>query len=211
MRALSWILQIHGLTLRYHVKDGPGYFSGGIARPVIFVMWHNRIVSMPMFYRRCRKQYGLNALVLTSAGPEGGLLAEVLRHFHLGAVRGSSSRRASVAIREMARRLAEGYDLIITPDGSRGPRYCLQPGALYLAQATGRPIIPVQVEYSRYLRFKTWDGFAIPLPFARVDIQFHKAFWINDSGTAETFEAERQRLERAMTESLVMDGLSSAR
>ena len=211
MKVLSWILHVHGLTLRYRLEDKPGYFSEGIARPVIFVIWHNRIVSMPVFYKRRRKRNRLKALVLTSAGPEGGLLAEVLRHFGLGAVRGSGSRRGSIAIREMERRIAEGYDLILTPDGSRGPRYHLQPGALYLAQSTGRPILPVHVEYSRYLRFKTWDGFAIPLPFSRVEVRIGNPFWINGSCTPEAFEVERRRLERTMTESLVMDGLSLTR
>ena len=210
MRMLSWVLRIHGWTLRYRLEDKAGYFSGGTRRPVIFVLWHNRIVGMPAFYRRHWKRCRPNALVLASAGPEGGLLAEVLYQFGLGTVRGSASRRASVAIREMTRRLADGHDIIITPDGSRGPRYHLQPGALYLAQSTGRPIIPVHIEYSRYLRFKTWDGFAIPLPFARVDVQFDTAFWNNELDTAEMLEPERQRLERIMTESMVMDGTTTS-
>src|SRR5205085_1360461 len=100
----------------------------------------------------------------------GYFLAQFLEHFGLGAVRGSTSRRASVALREMARRVAEGHDIIITPDGPRGPRYHVQSGALYLAQRTSRPIIPLHLEYSRYLRFKSWDGFAIALPFARVKV-----------------------------------------
>jgi len=208
MRALSWILRIHGWTLRYRLEDDAGYFSGGVRRPVIFVMWHNRIVGMPTFYRCRWKGIRPNALVLTSAGPEGGLLAEVLHQFGFGTVRGSASRRASIAIREMTRQLAKGHDIIITPDGSRGPRYHLQPGALYLAQSTGRPIIPVHIEYSRYLRFKTWDGFAVPLPFARVDVRLDKPFWNNDLDTAEMLEPERQRLERIMTESMVMDGMT---
>jgi len=105
MGALAWIMRLHGLTLRYAVEDKPGYFAGG-HRPVIFLLWHNRIASMPTFYERRRRRHRLSAFVLTSAGPEGSLLAQFLRHFGLGAVRGSTSRRASAALREMARRIA---------------------------------------------------------------------------------------------------------
>jgi len=205
MGALGWIMRLHGLTLRYGVEDKPGYFAGG-HRPVIFLLWHNRIASMPAFYERRRRRHRLNAFVLTSAGPEGSLLAQFLRHFGLGAVRGSTSRRASVALREMARRIADGDDIIITPDGPRGPRYRLQSGALYLAQKTGRPIVPLHLEYSRYFRFKTWDGFAVALPFARVKLVIGDPCRINPSSTDDELEIERQHLERIMSESLLMDG-----
>jgi len=210
MGALAWIMRLHGLTLRYAVEDKPGYFAGG-HRPVIFLLWHNRIASMPTFYERRRRRHRLSAFVLTSAVPEGSLLAQFLRHFGLGAVRGSTSRRASAALREMARRIAEGDDIIITPDGPRGPRYRLQSGALYLAQKTGRPIVPLHLEYSHYFRFKTWDGFAVALPFARVKLVIGDPRRINASSTDDELEIERQHLERIMTESLLMDGPGVAR
>jgi lysophospholipid acyltransferase (LPLAT)-like uncharacterized protein len=206
MAALSWGMRLHGLTLRYVVEDKPGYFADRLGRPVIFLLWHNRIASMPVFYERRRRHHRLRAVVLTSASPEGSLLAQVLAHFSLGAVRGSTSRRASVAVREMANRIAEGHDIIVTPDGPRGPRYRLQSGALYLAQRTGRPIVPLHLEYSRYIRFKSWDGFAVALPFARVKVVLGDPYWINASCTDDEFETQRRRLERIMTQSLLMDG-----
>jgi lysophospholipid acyltransferase (LPLAT)-like uncharacterized protein len=205
MAALAWLLRLHGLTLRYVVKDNPGYFTGAIEQPVIFLLWHNRISGMPAFYERWRRPGRPRAVVLTSASREGSLLAEVLRHFGLGAVRGSTSRRASVALREMARQIAQGHDIIITPDGPRGPRYRLQPGALYLGQTTGRPVVPLQLEYSRYIRFKSWDGFAIPLPFARVQIGIGDPQWINASCAEDDLETQRRVLEQIMTQSMVMD------
>jgi lysophospholipid acyltransferase (LPLAT)-like uncharacterized protein len=211
MAGLAWIMRLHGLTLRYVLEDRPGYFAGQIERPVIFLLWHNRIASMPAFYERWRVRHRPRAIVLTSASPEGSLLAQFLDHFGLGAVRGSSSRRASVALREMARRVAKGHDIIVTPDGPRGPRYHLQPGALYLAQRTSRPIVPVHLEYSRYLRFKSWDGFAIALPFARVKLVIGEPCWINASCINDELETERRRLEQIMTQSLLMDGPGAVR
>ncbi len=210
MATLAWIMRLHGLTLRYIVEDKPGYLAGSFQRPVIFLIWHNRITGLPAFYERRRRRDRPRAFVLTSASPEGSLLAEFLAHFGLGAVRGSTSRRASVALREMAKRIAEGHDMIVTPDGPRGPRYRLQSGALYLAQITGRPIIPLSVEYSRYLRFKTWDGFAIGLPFSRMKLVIGEPCRIDGSWTEDEFETERRRLERIMTESLLMDARGCA-
>ncbi|HEY4283256.1 MAG TPA: lysophospholipid acyltransferase family protein [Chthoniobacterales bacterium] len=202
MAILAWLMRMHGSTLRFVVEDKPGYFAKRFDGPVILLLWHNRIASMPAFFER---RHNLRAFVLTSASPEGSLLAEFLGHFGLGAVRGSTSRRGSIAIREIARRIAEGKDIIITPDGPRGPRYRLQPGALYLAQRTGRPIVPVHVESSRYVRFKSWDGFALPLPFATVTVTYGEPCWINASSTDDELETERRRLEVRMTESMSMD------
>lgn len=208
MALLAGLMRLHGWTLRYSVDDKAGYLEGR-ADPVIALLWHNRIFSLPPLYERryCKQR---RALVLTSAGPEGSLLALVLAHFGIGAVRGSTSRRSSVALREMAMLLTEGNDLMITPDGPRGPRYRLQPGALYLAQKTGCAILPVHVEFSHYRRFRTWDGFAIALPFARVRVVIDEPFWIDASATDEELETQRLRLERIMTESLVMDRVDSA-
>ncbi len=164
-----------GWTLRYRFVDHADYLTGGLDQPAILLLWHNRIIATPPAYERfARRKRG--AVVLTSAGPEGSLLALFLSQFGIGAVRGSTSRRASVALRELAACIGEGRDVMITPDGPRGPRYRLQPGALFLAQRTGAPILPLQIEYSKFRRFKTWDGFAVPLPFARVEINDRKAF-----------------------------------
>ena len=211
MAGLAWIMRLHALTLRYAVEDKPGYFADHFDHPVIFLVWHNRIVSLPALYERRRSRHRPVMFVLTSASPEGSLLAHFLGHFGLGAVRGSTSRRASVALREMARQIAKGHDMIVTPDGPRGPRYRLQSGPLYLSQRTGRPIVPLHVEYSRYVRFKSWDGFAVPLPLARVKLIIDEPCWINASCTDEELEAERLRIQRIMTDSLLMDALAAPR
>ena len=54
MAGLAWIMRLHGLTLRYVVEDRAGYLAGQFERPVIFLLWHNRIASMPAFYEPWR-------------------------------------------------------------------------------------------------------------------------------------------------------------
>ena len=207
-RGAAWLLaqliRLLGLTLRYRLDDQAGYLTGKVSDAVAILLWHNRIFAAPVaFERYCRPRR--RAFVLTSASREGSLLALLLRRFRIAAVRGSTSRRASIAVREMAGRIAAGEDAVITPDGPRGPRYRLQPGALFLAQKTGCPLILAHIEYSRYVRFKSWDGFAIPLPFARVHVTCEPPLHISGDLSAEEFEAERLRLERRMTDGLLMD------
>jgi hypothetical protein len=201
---LAQLLRLLALTLRYRLDDRAGYLTGKLSGPVALLLWHNRIFAMPaIFERRCRPRR--RAFVLTSASRDGSLLALLLKRFGIGAVRGSTSRRASTAVREMAGRIAAGEDAMITPDGPRGPRYRLQPGALFLAQKTGCPLVLVHIEYSHYVRFKSWDGFAIPLPFACVNARSEPPLAISADLTGAEFEAERLRLERRMTDGLLMD------
>ena len=58
---------------------------------------------------------------------------------------------------------------MITPDGPRGPRFKFKPGAILLAQMSGRPILPMAFAASRAWLIK-WDKFVLPVPFARIVI-----------------------------------------
>ena len=136
--------------------------------------------------------------VLTSPSKDGDILAGVMANLGMGSVRGSSSRRGSTAIRELASLLESGIDLAITPDGPRGPKYSLGPGAVFLAQKTGIPIMPLHARYHSAIRLKTWDNFAIPLPFSRVDITMDPYLTIDPEAT--DLESERLRLETLLRE-----------
>jgi lysophospholipid acyltransferase (LPLAT)-like uncharacterized protein len=114
-------------------------------------------------------------------------------------------------MRELAGRVEKRQDVFVTPDGPLGPRYHLKSGALWFAQNTGRPIVPLHVESSRYVRFKSWDGFALALPFARVKVVLDEPVWISVSCTNDEFEAERARIEQIMIDGLVMDRPVAAR
>ncbi|HEV3408887.1 MAG TPA: lysophospholipid acyltransferase family protein [Chthoniobacterales bacterium] len=209
MAVLAGLMKLHGRTLRFRMHDKIGYLADRIREPVVFVVWHNRVFGLPHAYQRYYKR-NRKAYVLTSAGPEGSLLALLVAHFGLGAVRGSTSRRASVAVREMEARIVQGNDVIVTPDGPRGQRYRMQPGALFVAQRTGRPLVPVLIEYSRYVRLKTWDGFTLPLPFSRVEAVLDEPLYLTREMTEEEFEATRRRLEQIMTSSMLMDAARGA-
>ncbi|MBI5774005.1 MAG: lysophospholipid acyltransferase family protein [Verrucomicrobia bacterium] len=188
-------------TLRFHWHDESGLFNGTLPQPAIFAIWHNRLaLSMPihLFFARCHGRKKLAALV--SASRDGGLLARVLEHFDTQPVRGSSSRRGPQALRELTTWAERGYDLAITPDGPRGPRYVVQEGVLSLAQITGLPIVPVSYEHGWKWSLKSWDRFQIPLPFSRVNATLGAPLRVPRGATEEEREQLRLELERRLKE-----------
>jgi lysophospholipid acyltransferase (LPLAT)-like uncharacterized protein len=203
IRLGSILIRILCATLRYKMIDEAGFLDETVPRPVILLLWHNRILATPVLYRRyCTRRKGL--LVLTSASRDGAYLSEFVRCFGLGSVRGSSSRRGAAALLDLIRTLEEGFDLCLTPDGPRGPRYSLGPGVILLSERCKIPLVPLSIEYSAYWRFKSWDGFAVPKPFSRVTVTILPRIQIGVTGSEAEFETERRRVEEAMTERMVM-------
>jgi lysophospholipid acyltransferase (LPLAT)-like uncharacterized protein len=141
-------------------------------RQVIYCTWHNRLaLSMKLYFNfglRHHQAAGLAALV--SASKDGAFLAAILERFGVQPVRGSSSRRGPQALLELTTWAERGYDLAITPDGPRGPRYVVQDGAMALAQVTGLPLVPASYQLKWKIQLNSWDKFQIPLPFSRCDV-----------------------------------------
>jgi lysophospholipid acyltransferase (LPLAT)-like uncharacterized protein len=197
-------LSIRGVaaTLRSRWVDHSGYFNDGPAGPAIYCVWHNRLALCLITYfdyvRKHNQTPGMAAMV--SASKDGGFLAGILECFGVQPVRGSSSRRGPQALLELTGWAERGYDLAITPDGPRGPRYVVQEGIMALAQVTGLPIIPAS-HYVRWkIQAKSWDRFQIPLPFSHAELLLGKAVRVpRDASDAER-EALRLQLEQTLKE-----------
>jgi lysophospholipid acyltransferase (LPLAT)-like uncharacterized protein len=140
---------------------------------------------------------GMAAMV--SASKDGGFLASILECFKVQPVRGSSSRRGPQALLELTTWAQRGYDLAITPDGPRGPRYVVQDGVMSLAQITGLPILPFSFHLSWKIQPKSWDRFQIPLPFSRCEMFCEKPIWV----PREAQDAEREMLRKELEQRLM--------
>lgn len=194
----AFLMKLWSLTLRCEVNGRKGFPDLLIAeKPVVFALWHNRIFTMPPIWQRTGGK-GRTSVVLTSASKDGTVLATAMQLFGLGAIRGSSSRRAVSALIGMKKALAAGFDVCVTPDGPRGPRYSVQPGIIKIAQATETAIIPIHIRYGSAWRLKTWDRFVIPKPFSRVHITFDKPHHIPKDLSSEEFETARLALEKCL-------------
>ena len=188
-------LKLLALTLRVKWKDG-GTFYDRTRKPVILCIWHNRLLGSILADWRARRRCH-PVKVLTSASKDGGWLAAMARRFTLGAVRGSSSRRGAAALIELSRAIRDSNDIVITPDGPRGPNYSIAPGIIHLAGRAGVQIVPVKVGFSSFWRIgKKWDALWIPKPFSRLTLEYLEPLEISGDGNA--LEAETARLAEAM-------------
>jgi lysophospholipid acyltransferase (LPLAT)-like uncharacterized protein len=165
-------------------------------RPLIYAVWHGRILIVPWLSARFRRTDGArNVRVLASRSRDGELLAAFVRRFGMEVVRGSSSRGGAAALRELARAVQSGQDVAVVPDGPRGPSCRAQAGIVSLAAATGAPIVPLGVAARPARRLRSWDRFMVPVPFARCAVVFGPVVHV---GRDDDREALRAAVERAL-------------
>ncbi len=190
------VLQLWVRTLRYEIDDRAGVVAKPADQNYIGALWHNRLLIFPFVLRRFFSNRHGAALI--SASRDGDLLADAITRFGFDVVRGSSSRLGASAILQLADVLASGGDVVITPDGPRGPAYELGPGIIYLAQKSRAAVLPVNMEYSSCWRLKSWDRFILPRPFAKICVIIGQPHRVRSTNTVDDFEAERLRLQDAM-------------
>lgn len=160
-----WFVRLLTLTLRVRIVGEECVLalqeSGNGA---ILVTWHGRTM-LPIVHFRNR---GYWAIISTSR--DGEYQNQIFKRFGWQTVRGSTSARGAVqAALTVTKQLRRGAILALTPDGPRGPSRVVQPGAIFLAQKSGSPIIPTGISaYPRKLSRRSWDRYLIPHPFSRV-------------------------------------------
>jgi hypothetical protein len=159
---------------------------------VLYVLWHGRL--LPLAHRH-RDQ---DVVALVSRSADGELIARLLGRWGYGAVRGSSSRGGDRALRALVRHVRAGRSVCITPDGPRGPRERVKPGALLVAQLTGQPLIPAAAGTMRAWWFGRWDRFLVPRPFARIRVAYGAPHYVPRAGGAAALDEAAETLERSL-------------
>lgn len=134
--------------------------------PFVFALWHRTL--LPLLWRH--RAEGITLLVSRHA--DGSLVADMAVRLGYRLARGSSTRGGVSGLRELLRALAEGSPAAVTPDGPRGPAGVAKAGAVAAARRAGAPILPVAAAARSHWRARSWDGLAVPLPFARVRIAY---------------------------------------
>jgi lysophospholipid acyltransferase (LPLAT)-like uncharacterized protein len=127
----------------------------------IFVLWHGRTL-IPAFTYRGRGYYALIAPSL-----DGDMQDYIFRKLGYRTVRGATRRGGVKAMLQLARIVAGGGVLVFTPDGPLGPTHKVQPGVVFLAQRSGRPVVPTGFSARPRLLLGFWDRYMVPAPFAR--------------------------------------------
>ena len=85
-------------------------------RSIILAFWHAQQLMIPFGYR------GPGSHVLISQHGDGEIIARIIARFGHEAVRGSSTRGGAGALRSLIKLGRSGKDVVVTPDGPKGPR-----------------------------------------------------------------------------------------
>lgn len=191
------LIKALGVTYRWRA-EGAGHMDA-VARaghPPIMAFWHGRILPATLYFR------DRGIVVVTSANFDGEWIAAVIRRFGYASARGSSSRGGARALVELRRRMAAGEAAGFTLDGPRGPAKVAQPGAVFLSQVTGHPIVPFHIEASKAWTARSWDRTQVPKPWADVAIAIGEPYTVapdlDDAGreaACRDLEARLARLE----------------
>jgi lysophospholipid acyltransferase (LPLAT)-like uncharacterized protein len=161
-------------------------------RQPIYALWHGRI--MPgIIYLRDR-----GIVVMTSENFDGEWIARIIKRFGFVPARGSTSRGGARALVEMRREMRAGRPVAFTVDGPRGPREVAQPGAIWLASATGNPILPFHIESSSFWTARSWDRHQVPKPGSAVAVAMGPPIEIAAEADEAAIAAGCRELEAAL-------------
>ena len=182
-----------GHTLRWRV-EGTEHYDAVLAsgRQPIMAFWHGRILSGTLYFQR------RGIVVITSENFDGEWIARIIQRFGFGTARGSSSRGGLRAMLQLVRDMEQGRPAAFTLDGPRGPARVAQPGAIWLARATGNPVVPFHMEASSKWTARSWDQTQIPKPFTTVAVAIGDPFDVAGDATDQQLETARQELERRL-------------
>jgi lysophospholipid acyltransferase (LPLAT)-like uncharacterized protein len=205
-RFILWLLvaiiRIWSRTLRFTWSAEVQALMDQPFAPSIAITWHNRLFVSPEFFRRYFKQRKVASLI--SASGDGGWLAGFFQTLGILPIRGSQHKRGAQAFRELIAANQDGYDISMTPDGSRGPIYDMKPGAVALALKTGAPILLLSLNFSRAWRLNNWDRFYLPVPFSRIDV---KVDCVNASELGTEDPKEASKILKARMDAITEDDL----
>ena len=189
---VSPLLAVLCRTYRWRVEGAERYDEiTSRGRQPILALWHGRILPGLHYFRN------RGVVVITSQNFDGEWIAKILHRFGFGTARGSTSRGGARALVQLRKDLASGKPAAFTVDGPRGPARVVQDGVLFLAGATGHPILPYHIEADRHWTLRSWDRTQIPRPFADVALVIGPPIEV-PSTERVVLDAKRDELTRAL-------------
>lgn len=132
--------------------------------------WHQHHILGSMLIRRWLAR-GFKPCFLVSGSVDGDVPERIARAWGAEVIRGSANQSGALALRDQQRMMKQGYSIVTTADGPRGPQHEFKAGTILMARVAGIPILPIgcAAERAWYLT-RRWDDFMIPKPFTRIVI-----------------------------------------
>jgi lysophospholipid acyltransferase (LPLAT)-like uncharacterized protein len=143
----SWeIIKPEGLNIADLDKDA-----------YIYAFWHGRLAMVPYLYN------GNGPInVLISSHSDGDIIKNAITYFGFNTISGSSKKSSTKAILQILRKLKNGENIAITPDGSRGPRMRINSNIINIAKISGKKILPICFATTKNRYMNSWDRFILP-------------------------------------------------
>ncbi len=180
----TWSWRVEGME---HFEEASTHGS----QPVM-AFWHGRILPATYYFRH------RGIVVMISRNFDGEWIARLITRFGYGTARGSTTRGGLKALLQMKRDMERGLPAGFAVDGPRGPARVVQPGAVWLAKATGNPVVPFHFEARSSWTLGTWDRTAIPKPFTRVALVIGSLVHVAPDADATAMEEKRLQIEHSL-------------
>ena len=161
----------------------------------IYTFWHGRMLYFPYLYRFQNKHH-----ILASPSKDGEIIGNLLKIYGFNIVWGSTFKKGAKALLNLIRVIKNGDSVVLIADGSRGPAFKAQDGAIKIAKLTGIPIVPMTYSVSRKKVLSSWDRFVIPYPFSKIAVKYGEPVSVPPDADDEVMELKRQELEKKLND-----------
>ena len=189
------------LTSTYRVEKvigaehiDPFIESGQICAPSY---WHQHHVVGSTLIRSWIRR-GFKACFLVSGSVDGEVPERIARAWGAEVIRGSANQSGALALRDQQQMMKNGYSIVTTADGPRGPQHEFKLGTVLMARIAGVPIIPIGCAADRAWYLNRWDRFMIPKPFARIVLAVGKPYPIPRDAALDALEPHRVNVQAAV-------------
>jgi lysophospholipid acyltransferase (LPLAT)-like uncharacterized protein len=177
---------------------------------VVPVCWHQHLLMCGRYL--VSRPGGMKPGFMISPSVDGEAPTWLAQSYGAHVVRGSGSYTGVRAVRGVHTAIVkQGISPGVTPDGPRGPRFKFKPGAIFTAQISRKPVVPIAFAAEPAFVLKTWDKFVLPVPFGRVTIAVGEPYFPPHRMTDEEMAAAQEEMEKRMlaTYRLARDSLAA--
>ena len=193
LRCFTWILRAtYRIEKNINAKSIEPYLKNNkICAPCY---WHQHHIISTTIIRQWIKS-DFKACFLISASVDGEVVSKIAKKWGAKVIRGSANQSGTLALRDMQNMMKQGFSIITTADGPRGPQYEFKLGAILMARVSGIPIIPIGCAADRAWYLNRWDNFMIPKPFARIVIASGEPYLIHAHTPLSELESHRKSVQ----------------
>ena len=156
----------------------------------LFALWHNRLAFGMYIFQEIDKVYAL-----ASPHTDGKLITDIIRKMRFGVIEGSTNRNPTGALKEIISKINSGKNVVITPDGPRGPVYKINSNITRIAKKFDKPLIPLSCTADKYYVLKSWDKMIIPKLFSNITVGFGAPLNLTGSEEANNILLEQTLIQ----------------